>query len=84
MAGTTISAHQTAVRESDVKAGLVAINKLVDDVETLRAALNATCAKLDLDAGVTDTNYAALAAVTTAATMTAPKVAINGTVVTDV
>ena len=35
-------------------------NLLVDDVAALRASIVGITAKLDLDAGVTDTNYAAL------------------------
>lgn len=48
---------------SDVNDLLVQYNKLVDDVEAIRAALVATCTKLDADAGVTDTNYVAQATV---------------------
>ncbi len=62
------------------------LNKLIDDVEVLRAALNtlatnfnATLTKLDDDAGVTDTNYNATQAVVrttydTAADLAAGKV----------
>jgi hypothetical protein len=62
-------------------------NNLVDDIEVIRAALytlatnfNAVLTKLDADAGVTDTNYNSLQAVTrttydAAGDMTAAKVA---------
>lgn len=52
----------------------LALNKLVDDIEVLRAGLDAICDILDADAGVTATNLATTAAVATAVTMTAPKV----------
>lgn len=110
MAGTTVSATTTGMVGSDVLATRLEHNKLVDDVETLRAALadsvvlatelkvdytalladvtamrtvlaaavvdiaagisdhNTLRTKLNADAGVTDTNYAAA----TAATSTAP------------
>jgi len=84
MAGTTVSTPPSAPKGSDVRAMLVHFNKLVDDVETLRAAVDAIADKLDADATVTDTNYAATAAVATAGTMTAAKVAHQGTVVADV
>jgi hypothetical protein len=37
-----------------------ALRDLIDDVTAIRTALVATTAKLDADAGVTDTNYGAL------------------------
>jgi hypothetical protein len=46
------------------------LNKLIDDLETVRAALATLATKLNADAGVTDTNYAAPAA----AALTAAKV----------
>ncbi len=48
-------------------------NRLVADLERVRAALAATLTKLDADAGVTDTNYASTQAanVGTAAVLTA-------------
>lgn len=39
------------------------LRDVADDIEALRAALAAVLAKLDADGGVTDTNYAALHAV---------------------
>lgn len=38
----------------------VTLQDIADDLATLKAKINATNAKLDADAGVTDTNYAAL------------------------
>lgn len=86
MAGTTTSSRRTTLSGDALNDLLVQFNKLVDDVETLRAGLgtlgtnfNATLTKLDADAGVTDTNYNALQAVTTttydaAGDMTAAKI----------
>lgn len=48
---------------SDKKALTSLFNALVDDIELLRAKNAAMAAKLDLDAGVTDTTYAALTSV---------------------
>lgn len=64
MAGTTLKRRDTAgVSENMVRDLVIQMNKLIDDVELIRAAVVATCAKLDADAGVTDTNYAAQATV---------------------
>lgn len=52
-------------------------NKLVADVEKLRAAIDGIADKLDADAAITLTNYASGAAVQTAATMTAATVNSN-------
>lgn len=49
-------------REKELTALLIAAQ---DDLATLKAKLNAVCAKLDLDAGVTDANYASLCGVGT-------------------
>lgn len=66
MAGTTTKSKQTQKPDADVGQLVIQYNKLVDDVEILRAGLdsltdqyNLALAKLDADAGVTDTNYAA-------------------------
>lgn len=77
MAGTTTKNRLTSVQGSDVRAAIVALNTLIDDVELIRAAVVATCTKLDSDAGVTDTNYAAqatVAAINPATDLTAAKV----------
>jgi hypothetical protein len=52
---------------SDKTALTSLVNGLVNDIATLRAANAAMAAKLDLDAGVTDTNYTANTAVAVAA-----------------
>lgn len=52
----------------DLLTDLVAQNNaLVADLATVRAALNVAVAKLNLDDGVTDANYAAAAVLTAAA-----------------
>lgn len=81
MAGTTVSRKPTVPPNSDLYATIVAVNKLVDDVETLRAAIDAIADKLDTeDVANLDTNYAATAAVATASVLTAAKVGNeNGT-----
>ena len=65
MAGTAVTVTNEFLTSplSEVEQLRVNYNKLVDDVELIRAALVATCTKLDADAGVTDTNYAAQATV---------------------
>lgn len=87
MAGTTTKSRITSVKNSDVRDLLINFNKLVDDVENIRLALVATCTKLDADAGVTDTNYAAqatVAAIDTAAEMLGAKIGnVLGTAVTE-
>jgi len=77
MAGTTTNSKRTALPGSDQNDLLVQYNKLVADVELIRAAVVALATKLDADAGVTDTNYAAgatLAAIDTAAELLAAKI----------
>lgn len=71
MAGTTVTADVTGMQGSDVLALRLEFNKLVDDVETLRAAFATLVTKLNADTGVTDTNYASVAG----ATLTGAKVA---------
>lgn len=83
MAGTTTKSRDMSLAGSDVSDALISVNKLVDDMELIRAAVVAIATKLDSDAGVTDTNYAAgatLVAINTAAKLLAPKVGdITGT-----
>lgn len=82
MAGTTTKSRRTQLAGNDVNDLLIQFNKLVDDLETLRAAYAATLAKLDADAGVTDTNYVSLNTVL-AAGLTAAKIGNQaGTAVT--
>lgn len=60
---TTITVAQTLTKmnmaSADKKAIITLFNALVGDLDTLRAKQAAMGAKLDNDAGVTDTNYAA-------------------------
>lgn len=44
MAGTTTESHPTSLENSDVRDALINYNKLIDDVERLRAALGRTSA----------------------------------------
>lgn len=89
MAGTSKRTHPRPLSVTE-PAGLITQedwNDLVNDLETLRAGLdalaaahNAALTKLDADAGVTDANYNALHAVVrttydTAGDMTAGKIA---------
>lgn len=78
MAGTTLKRHDFyGVTESPTRDLVIQFNKLVDDVELIRAAVVALATKLDADGGVTDTNYAAgatLAAIDTAAELLAAKI----------
>jgi hypothetical protein len=75
MAGTTVLTDTTGMLGSDVLQVRLEHNRLVDDVEALRAAFATLVTKLNADAGVTDTNYASVLA----ATLTAAKVAdVNG------
>lgn len=78
MAGSTVLATPMGMRGSSVAALRLEFNKLVDDLETVRAALATLATKLNADAGVTDTNYAAPAA----AALTSGKVADNNGVTT--
>lgn len=71
MAGTTRIARATGMADSTLNVTRLEFNKLVDDVETLRASHAAMATKLNADAGVTDTNYASVAA----ASLLAAKVA---------
>jgi len=73
MAGTTVLSTPVGMAGSSLAAVRQEHNKLVDDLETVRAALATLATKLNADAGVTDTNYAAPAA----ATLTGAKVADN-------
>lgn len=70
MAGTQVDVVTEGIASSEMEQLRATVNKVVDDLEVLRAGLNtlatnfnATLTKLDADAGVTDTNYNALQAV---------------------
>lgn len=81
MAGTTTTTHDNAGLAGAIRQVIVEHNKLVDDLETLRAKYAAALAKLDADAGVTDTNYVSTQTVL-AATLTAAKVGnLSGTAI---
>jgi len=76
MAGATIKQSLPGRPGSALRTLIAEHNKLVADVELIRAAVTAMATKLDADAGVTDTDYAAaatLAAIDTAAEMLAAK-----------
>lgn len=62
MAGTTVVGRATGMADSTLNRTRLEFNKLVDDLETLRAAFATLVTKLNADAGVTDTNYASVAA----------------------
>lgn len=59
-----MAAIKQLANELSCKADAVLIIKMLGDIQTdlaaIRTAHNAAMAKLDADAGVTDTNYAAL------------------------
>jgi hypothetical protein len=71
MAGTTVPERDDAMAESTTRQVRLEHNRLVDDLEALRAAFATAITKLNADGGVTDTNYASVLA----ATLTAAKVA---------
>lgn len=74
MAGTTVRRRGgLGLSESVVRQLVIEHNKLVDDLEALRAKYAAALAKLDADGGVTDTNYVSTQTVL-AATLTAAKI----------
>ena len=82
MAGTTLKRMQRFGGLESVERELVIqFNKFIDDIELVRAAVKATCVKLDSDGGVTDVDYATQAtvtAITNAGTMTAAKIGNEG------
>jgi hypothetical protein len=71
MAGTTIPDRDDAMAEGTTRQVRLEHNRLVDDLETLRAAFATLVAKMNLDAGITDANYASVLATA----LTAAKVA---------
>lgn len=76
MSGTTVVVGNPASSAAITALG-AEMNHVVLDLETLRAAIAAIAAKLDLDAGVTDTTYAALTVPAAVALVTA-KVTLVG------
>lgn len=71
MAGTPIACRRENGTGSEVWYLRKELNKVITDLETLRAAIDGIADKLDADAAITLTNYASGAAVATAGTMTA-------------
>lgn len=71
MAGTAVTIRQQYPDNSEVERLRLSLNAVVVDLERIRAGVQAVCAILDADAGVTATNTSATANVATAATMTA-------------
>lgn len=72
MAGTTVTVQNTGEMLKEPEAAFrTQINNIITDLETLRAAIDTIADQLDADATVTDTDYAANAAVATAATLVA-------------
>lgn len=83
MAGTTTKQTLAGRPGSALRNLIIEHNKLVDDLETLRAKYAAALAKLDADAGVTDTDYVSTQTVL-AATLTAAKIGnTSGTAITE-
>jgi hypothetical protein len=93
MAGTTVDTMLTAFPGSSNYATTAALNKVVADLEVLRAGLeavadahNTAMAAIDADNGTIGTDYVANCTVTKttfddAADLTAPKVSANGTAI---
>lgn len=86
MAGTTTKSRvNVGHKQSAIRDLLIQFNKLVDDVENVRAVVVALTTKLDADAGVTDTNYTSVTAapINPATDLLAAKVGNpNGTAIT--
>lgn len=62
MAGTTINKHDDVMPDGTTYNLRLQFNKLIDDLETLRASHATLATKLNADAGVTDANYASVLA----------------------
>jgi predicted oxidoreductase len=82
MAGTTLKRRDTfGLPENAVRDLVIQMNKLIDDVELVRAAVKAMAVQIDADNGTIGTDYEAAAgivAIATAATMTAAKIGDAG------
>jgi len=78
MAGTTINKRDDVMVDGATYNLRLQYNKLVDDLETLRAAFATLVTKMNADAGITDANYASVAA----GSLTAAKVADQNGVTT--
>jgi hypothetical protein len=81
MAGTTEKIRPVGVPTSAQYRLIVNVNKLIDDVELLRAAIVAMAEQIDADNGTIGTDYAAaatIAAIDTAAELLAAKIGNDG------
>jgi hypothetical protein len=78
LAGTTLKRRPTFGLNENVQKDLVIqVNKLIDDLELVRAAVKAMAVQIDADNGTIGTDYVAAAtitAITSASTMTAAKI----------
>jgi hypothetical protein len=74
MAGTAVTCRRENATGSEVWNLRKELNKVITDLELLRAAIDGIADKLDADAAITLTTYASGAAVATASTMTAATV----------
>ena len=81
MAGTTVRIRPVGRTGSALRQLTIEHNKLVADVELLRAAVVAMAVQIDADNGTIGTDYAAAATITaidTAAELTASKIGDDG------
>jgi hypothetical protein len=74
MAGTAIECRRENATGSEVWNLRKELNKVITDLETLRAAIDAIADKLDSDGGVSDTDYATTADVAASSALTAATV----------
>jgi hypothetical protein len=77
MAGTTVRIRPIGRTTSVTRQLVIEMNKLIADVELLRAAIVAMAVQIDADNGTIGTDYAAAATITaidTAAELTAAKI----------
>lgn len=77
MAGTLEKIRPVGRKDSALYRMIVNHNKVIDDLELIRAAVKAMAAQIDADAGTIGTDYVAAAtitAITSAATMTGAKI----------
>lgn len=77
MAGTTVRIKPIGVQNSVTQQLVVQVNKLIADVELIRAAVVAMAVQIDADNGTIGTDYAAAATITaidTAAELLAAKI----------
>lgn len=53
-----VTVDRDDIRRSGLQTVIQQLNNVIQDVRTLQTAYNAALAKLDADAGITDTDYA--------------------------